>query len=88
MQRCWLEHINTAFTDDYSNNTIFIVFWSAYFANLQVSVSKPPGIIALLPLFRYSVHSPAMLKHRMDIIKQMTCAVNPGQIPIITVDQP
>ena len=34
MQRCGLEHINTAYTDDYNNNTIFNVSWSAYFANL------------------------------------------------------
>ena len=34
MQRCWLEHINTAYTDDYNKNTIFNVSWSAYFANL------------------------------------------------------
>ena len=34
MQRCWLEHIDTGYTDDYNNNTIFNVSWSAYFANL------------------------------------------------------
>ena len=33
-QKCWLEHINTAYTDDYNNNTIFNVSWSACFANL------------------------------------------------------
>ena len=33
MQRCWLEHINAAYTDDYNNNTIFNVSWSAYFAD-------------------------------------------------------
>ncbi len=41
---------------------------SAYFADLQISVPKPPAIIALLPLFRDNAHSSA--KHGMDIIGQ------------------
>ena len=82
-----VEHINAGYTDDYNNNTISNVSWSAYFANFKC-LSKLPGIIALLPLFRDSAHSPAMAKHRMDIVKQITCAVNPGQILFITVDQP
>ena len=52
------------------------------------AVSKPPAIVALLPMFRDVAHSPAMVKHGMDIIKQITVRVNPGQIPVFTVDQP
>ena len=51
-------------------------------------VSKRPGIITLLPLFRDSAHPPAMAKHGMDIIKQITSDNNPGQILFITVVQP
>ena len=46
-----------------------------------MSVYKLPGITALLPLLR--AHCPAMVKHGADIIKQITCAVNPGQIIFI-----
>ena len=62
--------------------------WSAYFSSHQVSVPKPPAIIALLPLFRDAAHSPAMVKHGMDIIQQITLWCNPNQIPVLTVDQP
>ena len=64
------------------------ISWSAYFANLQASVPRPPAITALFPLFRGNAHSPAMVKHGMDIIKQVTKHINPVQIPVLTVDQP
>ena len=42
----------------------------------------------LLSLFREHAHSAAMVKHGMDIIKQITNHVNAGQTPVLTVDQP
>ena len=71
--------------DDQANMAIP---WSAYFANLQPSVPKPPAITALLPMFRDNAHSPAMVKHGMGSIKQITSRVNQNQIPVLTVDQP
>ena len=56
--------------------------------NTQVSVPKSPAIIALRPLLRDGAHSPAMVKHGMHIIQQIMVRVNPGQIPVLTVDQP
>ena len=64
------------------------ISWSTYFSRLQVSVLKPPAIIYLLPLFRDGAHSPTMVKHGMNIIKYITVHVTPGQIPVLTVDQP
>ncbi len=64
------------------------ISWSAYFACLQGAPSKQPAISGILPLFRDSSHSPAMIKHGMDIIKQATISLNPDQIPVITLDQP
>ena len=64
------------------------ISWSAYFANQQDKVPKPPAIVTMLPLFRDSAHSPAMVKHGMRVIQQITNHVNPGQIPVMTVDQP
>ena len=64
------------------------ISWSAFFATLQSFVPKPPAIISLLPLFRDSAHSPAMVKHGMSIIRKVTLHVNPGQTPVLTVDQP
>ena len=53
-----------------------------------MSVSKPPVIVALLPMFRNMAHFPIMVKHGMDIIAWITALVNPGQVPVVTVGQP
>ena len=57
-------------------------------ANKQVEVPRPPAITGLLPLFHDSAHTLAMVKHGMNIVKQATEHVNPGQVPVLTVDQP
>ena len=64
------------------------ISWSASFAQMQEAIPRPPAITGLLPLFCESAHSLAMVKHGMDIIKNATHHVNPGQIPVMTVDQP
>ena len=64
------------------------ISWSAYFAHLQYSLHRPPAISSMMPLFRDSAHSVAMVKHGMDVIMKATEHVNPGQIPVLTVDQP
>ena len=89
MQTMWLEPVKTALADEIQDYRASLdISWSAYFASLQVSVPKPPAMVALLPMFRDVAHSPAMVKHGMDIIKQITVRVNPSQIPVFTVDQP
>ena len=85
----WLKTVHGALTNENDTNYASMnISWSPYFANLQASVPKPPAITALLPLFQDNAHSPAMVKHGMDIIKQVTEHINPGQTPILTVDQP
>ena len=39
-------------------------------------------------VFRDTAHTPAMIKHGMDVIRDATLHVNPGQVPAMTVDQP
>ena len=75
-------------SNDYDDEVNKDISWSAYFARMQESLLKPPVIVALLPLFRDNAHSAAMVKHGMDIIKQITNHVNAGQTPVLTVDQP
>ena len=92
-QNQWLKKVHDALTeigdgDHVSEPAKMNISWSAYFANLQASVPRPPAITALFPLFRDNAHSPAMVKHGMDIIKQVTKHINPVQIPVLTVDQP
>jgi len=43
---------------------------------------------ALLPLFLESAHTVAMIKHSMDVVRNAVEHLNPGQIPVLTFDQP
>ena len=61
---------------------------SAHFTHLQYSVPHPPAISGLMPLFRDNAQSAAMVKHGMDVIMKAIGHVNPGQIPVLTLDQP
>ena len=89
MEKPWLEHVTSAVCSETQDEQAGMnITWSAYFAGLQASLLKPPTIVALLPMFRDGTHSPAMVKHGMDIIAQITAHVNPGQIPVVTVNQP
>ena len=64
------------------------VSWSAYHASIQTTEIPPATINALLPLFLENAHSVAMIKHSMDIVKTSVQYLNPGQIPVVTADQP
>ncbi len=64
------------------------ISWAAYHANLQPPMLDPPAITALLPLFCEHADTPAMIKHGMEIIKQVTEFLNPGQIPVMACDCP
>ena len=86
-QQIWLENLNTQLKSQIQNDPKDIS-WSAFFASLQGSIPKPPAMISLFPLFRDCAHTPAMVKHGMSIIKRTTAHVNPGQTPVMTVDQP
>ena len=56
--------------------------------NLATTSVRPKAKIALLPLFSENANSVAMIKHAMTITKEATEHLNPGQIPVITMDQP
>ena len=46
---------------------------------------------ALLPFFQFfleSAHTVAMIKHSFCVVKSAVEHLNPGQIPVITFDQP
>ena len=67
------------------------VSWSAYHASLQPSSKSSECCVtatSLLPLFHDQAHSVAMIRHSMDIVSKAVQSLNPGQVPIITADQP
>ena len=47
-----------------------------------------PCVCALHPLFYEKAATPAMIKHGMDVKKWTIQYLNPGQIPVTTLDQP
>ena len=62
--------------------------WASFHANLQPDVHIQPATTALLPLFHEKADSPAMIKHAMDILQNVTSFLNPGQIPVMACDCP
>ena len=42
----------------------------------------------MLPIFKDKANTAPMIKHAMKLVKQGTPKLNPGQTPIITLDQP
>ena len=82
----WLEKIRSHLCSNPQHEKN--ISWWAFFASLQHQIPKPPAITSLLPLFRDSAHTPAMVKHGMDVIKRVTYHVNQDQTPVMVVDEP
>ena len=73
-------------SDDTDNITLS---WSAFHASqLLTSGDDPLDFSSLLPLFYEEAKSTAMIRHSMNIVKQSVEFLNPGQIPVLTCDQP
>ena len=81
----WLNRVKTALEKSTVDGWIS---WSAYHADMQQSVIPPPAISALLPLFLDNAHTVAMIRHSMDVVKAAVQYLNPGQIPVLAMDQP
>ncbi|XP_045131595.1 uncharacterized protein LOC123516404 [Portunus trituberculatus] len=82
----WLESVDGTNLVDVSGDSN--VSWAAYHASHQQEQGITPDISVLLPLFQEQSKSTAMMRHSMDVIQQAVEHVNPGQVPVITVDQP
>jgi hypothetical protein len=65
-----------------------MVSWSGYHASKQQQRSLKPGVSSFLPLFQDESKSVAKIRHSMNVIKKRTEHLNPGQVPVIAVDQP
>ena len=65
-----------------------MVSWSGYHASKQQQRNLKPAVSSLLQLFQDESKSVAMIRHSMNIIKKTTEHLNPGQVPVIAVDQP
>ncbi len=62
--------------------------WAAFHAAIQPPPEHQIDIVSLLPLFLENAHSVAMILHGMNVANDVVQHLNPGQIPIIAMDQP
>ncbi|KAK3741023.1 hypothetical protein RRG08_005713 [Elysia crispata] len=82
----WLEHSHQLLSKDALDAEDWIS-WAAYNAVKfgQVAAITPS---MMFPVFREPAHSPMMIYHGMNVIIAVSNFLNPGQTPIMIVDQP
>ena len=82
----WLDHSHQLLSKHALEEEGWIS-WAAYNA---VKFGQVAGITPsmMFPLFRGPAHSPMMIYHGMNVIIAVSNHLNPGQTPIMTVDQP
>ena len=80
----WLTKVKSLYGKDELTDNDFIS-WAALHASLR---PPPTHQIALLPLFLESAHTVAMVRHGMTVVKDVIQHINPGQTPVIAMDQP
>ncbi len=83
----WLVNAEELFDKEDLESYDFIS-WAAYHVSISQPNYHPPGICEFLPLLAEKVDSPATVKHGMIVIQKAIEFLNPGQIPIMAVDQP
>ena len=62
--------------------------WSSHHADKKRGPAFEACILALMPLLRDQAHSVATVRHVMDRVREAVQFLNPGQVPVITADQP
>ena len=82
----WLEHARRVIEDN--TGTDENISWSAFHASRQPQLARTISPTSLLPLFLDSAHTVAMIRHSMDVVKNAVEHMNPGQTPVVTLDQP
>lgn len=83
----WLDFVGETLKEGENEGGAYIS-WAAFHASRQ---QKNPVLLShssLLPLFKESAHSIAMVRHAMVIIRAAVHKLNPQQIPVVTFDQP
>ena len=86
-EKKWLTNIREIMTKDVQaikNPISCAAFHSAAQQDSDFGVT----ITSLLPLFPDDSKSVAMIRHSMDVIQRAVEFLNPGQVPVLTVDQP
>ncbi|VDI61335.1 Hypothetical predicted protein [Mytilus galloprovincialis] len=86
-KRRWLKHVYDNIAADDTEDMEYS--WAAFHANrLEGDSDTLIDISSLLPLFQEEAKSVAMIRHAMNVIMNNVNFLNPGQLPVITCDQP
>jgi hypothetical protein len=90
-QHNWLEQCRL-FTSVHDSDIVTEVSdaptsWAAFHSQQHMSV-QPLSKVALLPLLHDNAHTAAMIRHAMGIVDAAIKYLNPGQTPVIAMDQP
>ena len=81
----WLDRVKECIEYD---TEALNVSWAGYHAEKTTRVKQPTPIFAMLPLFRHSANTPAMIRHSLTVVETATKHLNPSQVPVVTYDQP
>ena len=80
----WISHVDKGTLDKDD-----VVTWAEFNSQLSSDESiEPRAEIGILPIFPDKAASACMMKHTMDIVKENTEFINPGQTPVLGADQP
>ena len=83
----WVTHAQAIMTKSNLNHDD-IVSWAALCASNQLPCDRLPCSTSMLPVFRNKASTSAMIYHAMSLIKASIENLNPGQTPVIMLDQP
>ena len=84
----WLRNAKQVFEDNTGAVDNGNISWATFHASRQPPDARVICPTSLLPLFLESSHTVAMIRHSMDLVKKTVEHLNPGQTPVVTLDQP
>ena len=64
------------------------ISWAGHHAATITSDVHPKCLSNVLPLFHEQAHTLAMVRHSMTLVQERIQHFNPGQVPVVTIDQP
>ena len=82
----WLSHVEKHHADDISAEST--LSWAACHASRVPDPDILPSVNAMLPFFVEEASSPSTRRHCLEVVKSAVHHLNPGQTPVISVDQP
>lgn len=85
----WMDNINSNVNEDGSvlADIDKRLSWSGFNSNND-SFIGPKTISSLLPIINESINSTAMVRHTIDLMRKVVNLANPGQVAVLTGDQP